>query len=175
MDPADLAAALDAALAQPLSMADPRLRAAFLRWRGVQTPCPRCGGTGRVHYSNGSTWRGGAGGAACTWDVCDGCWGSGDATAPGSDLRAAEKGLAARIRKSAAAQLSNRVGGYLSVMAPALAELAGELERMARGRRPRPDYYYETCGTLGRELLAMADAATAAEAARRPAVVPPLR
>lgn len=50
--------------------------------RGVQTPCPGCSGLGVKLYGSTATWRGGIGGAAMTNDVCDECWGSGDAERP---------------------------------------------------------------------------------------------
>jgi hypothetical protein len=61
-----------------------------LAWRGVRSPCPKCTGAGRRGYPGGQTWRGGMGTTLVTWDVCDGCWGSGDVDAPGVDLRAME-------------------------------------------------------------------------------------
>jgi len=66
-----------------------------LAWRGVRSPCPKCTGAGRRGYPGGQTWRGGMGTTLVTWDVCDGCWGSGDADAPGVDLRAMEGRLRA--------------------------------------------------------------------------------
>ena len=50
--------------------------------RGVREPCADCGGAGVKMYESTSTWRGGIGGAAMTNDVCDKCWGSGDADSP---------------------------------------------------------------------------------------------
>lgn len=55
--------------------------------RGVYTPCPRCGGVGVVLYGNTSTWRKGVGGAKPSHDVCDQCWGTGDTSRQGVDLR----------------------------------------------------------------------------------------
>lgn len=69
---------------------DNRFRA-LLDWRGVTVPCPICTGSGRRGYANTATWRGGAGGQMMTDDVCDACWGSGDADRPGVDLRRALK------------------------------------------------------------------------------------
>ena len=59
----------------------------MLDWRGVETPCKRCGGSGRIGYGNTATWRGGIGGSMMTADVCSGCWGSGDEHRKGVDLR----------------------------------------------------------------------------------------
>lgn len=75
--------------AQVTDLTDPdnRLRA-LLDWRGVTVPCKVCFGSGRRSYANSATWRGGGGGQMMTDDVCDACWGSGDAERPGMDLRA---------------------------------------------------------------------------------------
>lgn len=62
----------------------------FLSWRGVdpENACPKCDGSGVRAYGSTATWRGGIGGQAITTGVCDGCWGSGDKTRPGVNLRA---------------------------------------------------------------------------------------
>lgn len=86
-------------------------------YRGVETPCPDCAGWGVQAYASTATWRGGVGGQAITTGVCDRCWGSGDATKPGANLRALEAELrrlreerdenfedVARIRDFAAAE-----------------------------------------------------------------------
>lgn len=56
----------------------------MLAWRGLayREPCKECGGSGVVTYGSTATWRGGIGGSAMTEDVCDKCWGSGDADKP---------------------------------------------------------------------------------------------
>lgn len=61
-----------------------RLRAACSM---TTNPCPRCGGDGRRIYGSTATWHGGIGGQMLTVDVCDGCWGTGDAVRKGVDLR----------------------------------------------------------------------------------------
>lgn len=55
--------------------------------RGVENPCQLCGGLGKYTYGDTTTWRGGCGGQTATTDICDKCWGSGDATKPWTDLR----------------------------------------------------------------------------------------
>jgi hypothetical protein len=50
--------------------------------------CSRCNGSGRRVYGSTATWRGGAGGQTATEDVCDRCWGSGDESNKGPNLRA---------------------------------------------------------------------------------------
>jgi len=59
----------------------------FLSMRGVEIPCSSCGGLGRKSYSCTSTWRKGIGGQVITGDVCDKCWGTGDANKQGANLR----------------------------------------------------------------------------------------
>lgn len=76
-------AELEAELAEARDNVLPQL----LEWRGVETPCKRCGGSGRVGYANTATWRGGIGGSMMTADVCNGCWGTGDEHRKGVDLR----------------------------------------------------------------------------------------
>lgn len=66
--------------------------ARMLEWRGISrdmgdTPCKRCHGSGRAMYGSTATWRGGMGGQAITGDVCDQCWGSGNAEKPWTNLR----------------------------------------------------------------------------------------
>lgn len=58
--------------------------------RGVEYPCPRCGGLGVRCYGSTSTWRGGIGGQMVTQDVCCECWGTGDQDRKGADLRKLE-------------------------------------------------------------------------------------
>ena len=72
------------------------LFAAFVKYRGVETPCEVCAGLGVRSYDNSSTWSHGVGCASMTTDVCDQCWGTGDAQRHGVNLR----GLTAeRIRE----------------------------------------------------------------------------
>jgi hypothetical protein len=44
--------------------------------------CAKCAGTGTLVYGNTSTYWHSIGGAAMTQDVCEHCWGSGDASRP---------------------------------------------------------------------------------------------
>jgi hypothetical protein len=64
-----------------------------LEWRGIEDPCPHCGGSGVQTYGSTATWRRGIGGQALTQDVCDQCWGSGDAHRKGVDQRQMESAL----------------------------------------------------------------------------------
>lgn len=59
----------------------------LLDWRGIETQCDRCSGSGRIVYGSTSTWRGGIGGQAMTGDVCNKCWGSGDEGHPWTNLK----------------------------------------------------------------------------------------
>ena len=64
----------------------------MLEWRGIDRsagdePCPNCGGSGVKIYGDTSTWRKGIGGQMITADVCDKCWGSGNAKNPWINLR----------------------------------------------------------------------------------------
>ena len=114
----------DALRAQLAEAADPDNRyRAMLDWRGVGVPCATCGGEGRIGYANTATWRGGGGGCAMTVDVCDACWGSGDAERPGVDLRELTR-LGASLHKAAAAgydRCTADVVAWLHTGGPALA------------------------------------------------------
>lgn len=55
--------------------------------RGIETPCKRCDGTGRIVYGSTSTFMRGIGGAVMTPGICDRCWGSGDSNRPGPNLK----------------------------------------------------------------------------------------
>ncbi len=126
----------------------------MLRWRGVETPCPTCGGAGSRGYSGSATWRGGVGTNGGARDVCDVCWGSGDATRPWTDLRTLEATERQRVAEGAASLLARAAGANFSVMRPAVEEIAAELDRLARGRKPRPAFFVEACMGLARTLRA---------------------
>lgn len=83
------------------------LFATALKRSGVDTPCQKCHGLGRHIYSHGSTWRGGVGTCGGVWDICDACWGSGDATQPFEDRRAIEAEWKEQLAK---ASLENWLG-----------------------------------------------------------------
>jgi len=80
----------------------------------VVTPCPRCLGEGTRVYGNGATWRGGMGVTAMTRDVCDVCWGSGDAESPRQNLRdelaALHAALNAKGAESSGEWLARKLG-----------------------------------------------------------------
>ena len=59
----------------------------------VDNLCPACEGTGIRMYPNLATWRSKPGGISCnamSRDVCDSCWGSGDADHPWLNLKVNE-------------------------------------------------------------------------------------
>ena len=59
----------------------------FLELRDITTPCKNCNGIGKTTYGSTATWHGGIGGCAMRRDICNVCWGSGDALHHGIDLR----------------------------------------------------------------------------------------
>lgn len=86
-----------------------------LHARGVETPCKKCGGLGVRVYRDTSTWRDGIGGQALTDDVCDTCWGSGDANKSWVNLRKlfADLDTAERIAGIRAPNMTGNVAKYL--------------------------------------------------------------
>lgn len=131
--------------------------------RGVEDPCPRCQGMGRRSYSSTATWRGGIGGQAITMDVCDVCWGTGDRFRRGTDLRRMAREEESRVAERAGSFLAEQCGTYLSNMRPALRAVATELERLGRGRKERPPFFYDACSLLARRLGEACDASEAKE------------
>jgi len=64
-----------------------RFFARMMGRQGIRNPCSVCSGYGNREYPSTATWRGGVGARAVTLDVCDGCWGSGDADRSWTDIR----------------------------------------------------------------------------------------
>ena len=112
--------------------------AQILRIRGVNSPCDTCAGYGWRQYSHGSTWRGGMGTAAFCADVCDQCWGSGDANRQGMNLRLMEAKRKAWDADQCYQWLASQLGGSLSLIRPRLGQLAELCEKQER-RRKLPD------------------------------------
>lgn len=110
---------------------DPRMADAEMlrRRRGVRNPCSKCSGWGVRWYSSGSTWRGGMGTASCALDVCDCCWGSGDADAPWPSW--AEE--MARVERGA----TERLDAALGLLPGARDALAEFLERAVKAAERR--------------------------------------
>lgn len=128
----------------------------YLEWRDVQTPCERCKGTGKRVYGSTSVWRGGAGGCAMTTDVCDRCWGSGDANHPWTNLREREASEKKRIEERAADLFARRLGARINTLRPAMEAIALELDRLSRGRKERPYHFADSCEMLAKLLRALA-------------------
>lgn len=107
----------------------------ILRMRGVETPCSACHGLGVRGYSNGSTWRGGMGCAAITHDVCDSCWGSGDAERPWLNLRNMEIEIDNRARRATEYKWRSLVGvGGMASVRENVEVIAAAVEKIARKR-----------------------------------------
>ena len=68
-------------------MTDEEMVERFKSWRDINELCRGCGGSGNKTYGNTSTWKHRVGGQSITQDVCDECWGSGDATKPYRNLK----------------------------------------------------------------------------------------
>lgn len=125
---------------------------------GPDEPCPHCRAQGWRQYSSTATWRGGLGGQAFCQDVCDQCWGSGDLTYPGYDIRKAEAKFRSQVRAEAAEHLQRRMGAGLRLDV-GLLELAEELERFSKKRKATRDFV-NLAAILALELRAMATART---------------
>lgn len=65
--------------------------------RNLTAACATCHGLGVRVYGATSTWRGGVGGSTITTDVCDHCWGSGDAHRHWQSWRQLEENAASLI------------------------------------------------------------------------------
>lgn len=115
------------------------MRDRFLRWRGVEDPCLVCDGAGMKYYGNTSSWRGGMGGAAMTWDVCDGCWGTGDRFRHGCDLKRLRLEEQHRISEAAVEELARSCGASLgsarSEVAAIIQVLRDAADKADKGRR----------------------------------------
>ena len=61
--------------------------------------CPKCSGRGRRAYGSTATWRGGVGGQMITDAVCDECWGTGEKSRKGANLREMENYIASLERR----------------------------------------------------------------------------
>ncbi len=131
----------------------------FLEMRGVHDPCKMCQGLGTIMYWSTSTWRGGMGGSSMTHDVCNACWGSGDAFSHGVDLRKLRGQEAHRVAVEAGRLLADRCVVSFSTMHPGILELCDELDKFGRGRKPRENGFYAATRCLAKMLreLVLAD------------------
>lgn len=116
-------------------MTNDELRDAVLHYRGVQDPCPKCRGVGVRSYSSTATWCGGMGGHGFTSDVCDACWGSGDANCPWTDLRKLGEERQAWENEQCIAYFARATGATLSSSREHMREIANILDREERRRK----------------------------------------
>lgn len=93
------------------------------------------------------------------WDVCNVCWGTGDESRTGVDLRKQRDEFNATVALEAGKYLTIGVGG-LTVTRPALEAIADELDRLARGRKDRPRHFYTLVGYLADKVRDMAKVPT---------------
>ena len=106
-----------------------------LRVRGVDNPCSACMGMGVRRYSSGSTWRGGMGTASYAHDVCDQCWGSGDADKPWTNIREVEKQRREWEAEQCAKWLAERAGVSMCNLKDGLTHIIGAIEKEAKRRK----------------------------------------
>lgn len=120
--------------------------------------CGVCHGLGERMYSSTSTWRKGVGGQAGTQGICDQCWGSGRKDQPWEDLRTLRDRTQTAVAEGALTHLAGAAGTTLAALHPAVQEIMAELERLSRGRKPRPPWFYEACVGLVKALRRGLDA-----------------
>lgn len=139
----------------------------FLEWRGVESPCATCRGGGRSIYASTATWRGGIGGCVVTEDVCDVCWGTGDARRRGEDLRALRDRQRDEIAQRAMDLWADAAGCRYAAMREEASAIAEGLDRLSRGRKPRPRWFATACASLAKTLRDAVARTERLEAARR--------
>lgn len=124
-----------------------------LRLRGVETPCESCHGMGVRAYPSTAGWRNWAGASKSTKDVCDACWGTGDAERHGDDLRRWTEEENARVAKRALTLLGETAGVGLATMRPAVETLAKELDVLSKAKsKPRPPWFSLVCEQVSKVL-----------------------
>lgn len=135
----------------------------MMQWRGIRNEedaCRMCNGSGRRCYGDTSTWRGGMGGCAMTWDVCDKCWGSGDRYCPGVDLRVLRDQESKRVAERAINLLANSCGvglanGAVWDIVVAIEDLANRAAKPRRGaQKAYNEWTYNMARGLARALRA---------------------
>jgi hypothetical protein len=114
--------------------------------------CKTCAGNGWRWYSNTSTWRRGMGGCAMTRDLCDSCWGSGDANQSWTNLQDWRDNDDQRIHEQALKLLAEAAGATFIVCQPAATEIVKELRKLARGRKARPQWFQNMCDALANRI-----------------------
>lgn len=124
-----------------------------LRLRHVEEPCTACHGLGNKAYGSTSTWRCGVGGSSITVDVCDSCWGTGDAIRTGVNLRRLFAEEESRIAERAVTLLGDKAGVGFSTMRTAVLAVAKELETLSKTRnKPRPPWFSLVCERVAKAL-----------------------
>lgn len=119
--------------------------------RGVKTPCSKCNGLGTVMYSDGSTWRkSGMATQSCERDVCDQCWGTGCLSRVGVNLLEQEQRVNDQIVYYATTYLARTLGVDYKFgdLKAGVSEIAQELRKLSRGRKPRSLGFHNNCRTL---------------------------
>lgn len=125
----------------------------FLRWRGVQNPCLKCGGSGTLIYGSTATWRGGLGGAAMTRGVCDVCWGSGNEERHWMNLRRMEAEENQKIAERASTYLFDRLGIAFKSFRPGILEFLRDLKALGKKRKKNREVGYGPALIVITELL----------------------
>jgi hypothetical protein len=126
-----------------------------LRMRGVETPCETCHGMGVRWYLGAFTWKDAGGGGDRRRDVCDSCWGTGDADRQGVNLRKMAAEEDARVAARAVSLLGESVGVGMDTMRPAVLALVKELDAMSKTKnKPRPPWFSLACEQVAKVLKA---------------------
>jgi hypothetical protein len=146
----------------------------LLEARRIGTPCERCDGIGGLLYPSTATWKGGVGGRAMTWDVCDRCWGSGDSDRPWTDLCTLQVEEDRRVAEQAWSYFAEGLGTDLPSIAASLIELAKEISKIRRPspskRKRRPQFFENVCAHLERRVV---EGVAAWERGRKSGFLPP--
>lgn len=135
----------------------------MLDWRNVESPCPKCNGSGVRMYGSTATWRGGIGGQMCTSDVCDQCWGSGDEHRKGADLRQLMATRRAWEEEQCLKYFAHRTGATLGITRKHMGAIAEILDRETRRRKTPFDaergqfWWFQTLEMVSAALLKFAE------------------
>lgn len=117
----------------------------------AEDACERCHGSGWRIYSSGSTWAGGMGTASSARDVCDLCWGSGDATRHWADLRVMRDTESARVHQRAVELLAEAAGVRYATCAAGVEAIAALLEQWSR-KRSTDEWHGQLAVSLAKTL-----------------------
>lgn len=107
--------------------------------RNVHTPCERCKGLGHCSYSNGATYHDhSVATQAFQDDICDHCWGSGDAHSPWTNVLELERSEKDWEEEQCLKYLAQRSGATLPRIKSRFLQLADMCAKESR-RRKLPD------------------------------------